>query len=934
MAKSSAPASGFDYAALLNESVNDVAKRLNYDADPIESATPMSTGLLTLDLLYGGGIRPGWYTHFGKEQSSKTTSTIAIAASAIKEGVPLISYFDYEASTASSQPYIKSILKTCGVDKTLNEVFGQRDPNSGGWLTPPIVRFFPESIGERFFDYLSAVLRALPDKKKIHGKWWLIYEDTKQNKARIGEFADASMSKKYGRGLWVPADNGELQALFIVDSYPAMNPASNDEDETDNSIALQARMFSKQLPRVKGRLMQKMVAVIGTNQLRDAPMVMYGPKEVEPGGQSLKFNCFGEDTLLYTKYGLISAKEFHALGQHSHLQSIKGMERISGWKCVGYSDTVKVTTDFGYSVTGKPGHKVLVVETGEKMIPLCRWISLRDLMSRGTCYNSQGYFLALSSKVTEKPTDYQRIDYNFAGNGSQLAQVKCTKLELICDENIGELLGWIISEGFAGTYTISISNTNRNNLKRIARLIKNVGFKPKIRETCVEMHDAVFSQWLGSIGCKKLAMHKSIPMIIRMSPASVQRAFLRGLFGGDGSATPRETEYLSISNTLLDQLQTMLMSFGIICKKHSYKATYREHKACLTSEELKISIARLMDPNVPHTNRFMCGSLYFSGRNNTKLRELIGWKTDILVKKNGNNERSNILPELFTNYLRTRKPRVVEWFNANIKRGRKYWRTSYFYENWFADYIAYAQGLRTLQERESFIQLGTQIKHLVDATVKYDIVWQHLNSITAGLKQPCYDACVPDTHTIWTNGIISHNSDCRTKFTPRSSGQPLWPKNFDKETGWEVEKSVEYQGGRDSYRYIQLKTIKNKLSSPNRVGWLRIWADDGAGSARGYDPVFDTLYYLYVTGQLTGRGRKSMKLSLRSTDITPNVQWDQLKQWILGTVNDKKEISAALGYKKPFDLRKYCFTQLKRGIGEKLYIEHSQQANVEEPEGE
>lgn len=467
MAKSSAPASGFDYAALLNESVNDVAKRLNYDADPIESATPMSTGLLVLDLLYGGGIRPGWYTHFGKEQSSKTTSTIAIAASAIKEGVPLISYFDYEASTASSQPYIKSILKTCGVDKTLNEVFGQRDPNSGGWLTPPIVRFFPESIGERFFDYLAAVLRALPDKKKIHGKWWLIYEDTKQNKARIGEFADASMSKKYGRGLWVPADNGELQALFIVDSYPAMNPASNDEDETDNSIALQARMFSKQLPRVKGRLMQKMVAVIGTNQLRDAPMVMYGPKEIEPSGQSLRYN-----------------------------------------------------------------------------------------------------------------------------------------------------------------------------------------------------------------------------------------------------------------------------------------------------------------------------------------------------------------------------------------------------------------------------------------------------------------------------------SDCRTKFTPRSSGHPLWPKNFDKETGWEVEKSVEYPEGRDSYRYIHLKTIKNKLSSPNRVGWLRIWADDGAGSARGYDPVFDTLYYLYVTGQLTGRGRKSMKLSLRSTDIAPNVQWDQLKKWILGTVNDKKEISVALGYKKPFDLRKYCFTQLKRGIGEKLYIEHSQQANVEEPEGE
>lgn len=815
----------FDYISFLNESVNDVATRLNYDSDPIEAATPMSTGMLVLDLLYGGGIRAGWYTHFGKEQSSKTTGTLVIGASAVKQGVPLIAYFDYEGcftantyiscnngqqiklkdlfdlskskqwkpntyqnqyatvdtlddkhgtksanarlfyrgihkiqrielntghflecynhkffvfrnnnylviknqcdlqigdlvlvqkdyfkpeqevwkpvlgegsyaykkyevsnfgrirskggtyitinyngkstlrvmqprylttralkdghlsvnlcvgdgkvlqrlvhrlvarafigkptkvyplvchynddptdnrvsnlyygnnylnsrdrcvhrrvaqgfniatakgdkdttehdiflakrlyektnlsrrqvaeifnispnavtdgfkyiddlydripfnyddykdyyelgyvtsisdlgkkqvfdislnnendclphsiitngivshnSTASSTPYIQSILKTCGVNKSITEVFGQKDENSGKWITPPIIRFHTEAVGERFFDYLASVLRALPDKKKVHGKWWLVYDDTKQNKAKIGEFANSSMAKKYGHGLWVEAENGELQGLFIVDSYPAMNPQSNDEDEQDNSIALQARMFSKQLPRVKGRLMQKMVAVIGTNQLRDAPMAMYGPKENEPGGQALRYN-----------------------------------------------------------------------------------------------------------------------------------------------------------------------------------------------------------------------------------------------------------------------------------------------------------------------------------------------------------------------------------------------------------------------------------------------------------------------------------SDARCKFTPRTSGQPLWPKSFDKETGFEVEKSVEYDGGIDNYRYIQLKTVKNKLSAPNRIGWVRIWNCDGSGNARGYDPVFDTLYYLFMTGQLIGRGRKSMKLQLQDTDSV-STNWDELKSWILGSKDKKIEICKKLGYKKPFDLRKFCFTQLKRGIGEKLYVKRSQSGNVEESE--
>lgn len=455
----------FDYLSFLTETIDDVSKRLNYDSDPLEEATAMSTGMLVLDLIYGGGIRPGWYTHFGKEQSSKTTGALVVAANALKQNVPFISYFDYEGSSANSIPYIQSIINTAGLNKNVSDIFGSKDPDTGKWVKPPLIRFHAESLGERFFDFLSAVLRALPDKKKIKGKWWLVYEDTKQNKAKVSEFADASMTKKYGKGLWVPAENGELQAIFIVDSYPAMNPSSNDEDDTDNSIALQARMFSKQLPRVKGRLMPKMVAVIGTNQLRDAPMVMFGPKENEPGGQALKFF-----------------------------------------------------------------------------------------------------------------------------------------------------------------------------------------------------------------------------------------------------------------------------------------------------------------------------------------------------------------------------------------------------------------------------------------------------------------------------------SDCRTKFTPRSSGQPLWPKTFDKDSGWELERSVEFEKGIDGYRYIHLKSVKNKLSEPNRQGWLRIWAKDGSGNARGYDPFFDTAYYLYVTGQLVGRGRKTIKLQLRGTEISPAIDWLELKRWVLGSVQDKKDICAKLGYKKPFCIRKYCFNQIRKGIGEKLYTEHSQSSDVEEQE--
>jgi len=136
---------------------------------------------------------------------------------------------------------------------------------------------------------MADLLRKLPDKKYIAGKWWLVFDDDKVNKAKLGDHVVTSMAKKYGKGLWVEAPDGNLQALILVDSYPAMNPTANDDDDANNSLALQARMFSKHLPRVKGRMAAKMVAVIGINQLRAVPMAMYGPKEMEPGGQALKY---------------------------------------------------------------------------------------------------------------------------------------------------------------------------------------------------------------------------------------------------------------------------------------------------------------------------------------------------------------------------------------------------------------------------------------------------------------------------------------------------------------------------------------------------------------------------------------------------------------------------------------------------------------------
>lgn len=279
----------FDISSIYTESVDTISRRQGFESSSLEAAPAMSTGLLAMDLMLGGGIRPAWYTCSGAEQSCKTTSALTIMAAAIKAKIPMISLADYEGSTNNSLPYVASILRGTGVKIKLDQVFGKKDESTGKWIVHPIVRYRAETVGEKFFDYLSEILRILPDKKCINKKWWFVFEDNKINKAKVGEHADINMARKYGKGLWIPAPNGDLQALFLVDSYPAMNPSANDEEDANNGLALQARMFSKHIPRVKGRLAQKMVAIVGINQIRAVPMAMYGPKEQEPGGQALRF---------------------------------------------------------------------------------------------------------------------------------------------------------------------------------------------------------------------------------------------------------------------------------------------------------------------------------------------------------------------------------------------------------------------------------------------------------------------------------------------------------------------------------------------------------------------------------------------------------------------------------------------------------------------
>jgi hypothetical protein len=140
----------------------------------------------------------------------------------------------------------------------------------------------------------------------------------------------------------------------------------------------------------------------------------------------------------------------------------------------------------------------------------------------------------------------------------------------------------------------------------------------------------------------------------------------------------------------------------------------------------------------------------------------------------------------------------------------------------------------------------------------------------------------------------------------------------------EEEPSVTGKGS-DTYRYVKVSQIKNKLSPPHQVGYFRIWVSDAEGNARGICPVQDCYMYLVSTGQIiaseepTATQRNKIKFA-GDLECGKVLGWLDFKTLILGTKAEQKAIYEKLGLKYR-DLRKWCFKQLKDGKGIDAYFE-------------
>ncbi|QZE56103.1 hypothetical protein pEaSNUABM52_00245 [Erwinia phage pEp_SNUABM_52] len=397
----------FSLSSMMDDTLDLIEKKTKVSSqDAARHAPRISTGVLALDMYLDGGIVPGgWYTFAGGEQSCKSTMTMSIMASLIRlkyKGTSVV--FDYEGSTDAD--YVAGQLKTFGVTVDPKTIFGVRDTDGGGWIIKPQIRYYAPDNGERFFDYMSMLRRRLPNKiVEKDGSAYYVFENTKENAKKVAGFYDKKWFSRNNE-FKVPAEDAHMQAMVIVDSYPAMMPDAVDDDDGSKAMAMQARMFSDGIKRFRGGMRRKMMTIVGVNQIRLKPAVMFGPPEYEPCGEALKFYCFASDTNIRTDHGVLTAPQIKELlddGKDVSVESFDGFQQIvQAWKVDDAPFPIELYAG-GHAYVGSAEHRqfTLMHDTTDDGMRVLRpeWNTLNQLAQFPS---AEGQYAALRvAKVEE-----------------------------------------------------------------------------------------------------------------------------------------------------------------------------------------------------------------------------------------------------------------------------------------------------------------------------------------------------------------------------------------------------------------------------------------------------------------------------------------------------------------------------------------------------
>lgn len=275
-------------AAMYASKLTKVEDGLLLVSNSIVEPERVSSGVLQIDWMFGGGFVPGMSSIAGQEQTGKTTAVYHTLANSISHlKLPFNGLYDAEG--AVSPKYTGKIWEPFGLDvKSLLSKAGREQ----GFY------YYRDQVIETMFDYLKQAMSLMPNKNwSTQANSWAYYFPKRDDHfKRLMDVMGVKASRALSTGPFYvcPTENSGPEGLFCVDSFASL--LTREEEEKDESgktrSAMEASEFSKQLKRVKVDLADKKIIMLGTNQLRSHVRAVYGSpddQEYESGGNALRF---------------------------------------------------------------------------------------------------------------------------------------------------------------------------------------------------------------------------------------------------------------------------------------------------------------------------------------------------------------------------------------------------------------------------------------------------------------------------------------------------------------------------------------------------------------------------------------------------------------------------------------------------------------------
>lgn len=291
--------------------------------------------------------------------------------------------------------------------------------------------------------------------------------------------------------------------------------------------------------------------------------------------------CVTGNTLILTEKGLIPIESISNKKEEKisiKILNYKGTKKkASKFFNSGKHEIIRITTEQGYALKGTRNHPILCWTKNEFGAPSMEWKLLEHI--------KKGDILIINRQHQLFPDRNPDITKYYPTIANKHKNIR---LPTQMNKNLAFLLGALISEGCKHQKQILFINNNKefydkcrtaakNNFKGIALYENKVnGIWPQFS---IYHQKAIL--FLENIGLKNVKSDKKeIPHIILKSKKDVVKAFLQGLFEGDGSVIYKkdkrhngrsiELTYNSKSEKLIEQLKILLLNFGIITT-HAYK---------------------------------------------------------------------------------------------------------------------------------------------------------------------------------------------------------------------------------------------------------------------------------------------------------------------------------------------------------------------------